>query len=386
MDMSLKRKLSEIDGSSSKKQRQLVEEDPNKIRIGSRKSQLALIQTHTIMDRLRADHPNLEMELETMDTLGDQILHIALPKIGEKSLFTKDLEIALEAKRVDFLVHSLKDLPTTMPEGMALGTVYKRDDPHDCVVFNSKHQGKQLKDLPDQSVIGTSSLRRVAQLKKSHPNLQFKSIRGNLNTRFRKLEEDSYDALILAKAGLDRMGWSDRCGQVLLEEDCLYAIGQGAMAVEIRSDDKRTTHLLGELSDMKTLLTVAAERAFMRTLNGGCSTPIGCYAKFNNGKLSLRGNVLSTDGKQCVDTTVEDNIKYEIERTNTTAEKSYHMSNYGVLIDDLYKDELTKAEALGDLLAAKLIERGANEILREVRAQLPQVSNIHIPSSSTITF
>lgn len=394
MDSSLKRRLSEMESASKRPrfdgniQPRLENvnerEDNNTVRVGSRKSPLALIQTNSIIKALKGRNPDAVFELETMETLGDKILSVALPKIGEKSLFTKDLEIALEEKRVDFLVHSLKDLPTTMPEGMAIGTIYKRDDPHDCVIFHSKHEGKTLKDLPKDSVIGTSSLRRVAQLKKNFPHLTFKSVRGNLNTRLRKLEEEClYDAIVLAKAGVDRMGWTEKIGQIFTEQECLYAVGQGAMAVEIRSNDKRTTNLVGELSDIETLLTVAAERAFMRTLNGGCSTPVGCYSKFTDNKLSIHGIVLNSDGSKYLEHTVENEVYKRLEQPENNI-KSYSMSPYGVLVDSLYKNELDKAERLGDELASKLIELGANEILKEVRAQLPQVTNIQIPTTSTV--
>lgn len=386
MDMSLKRKLEDVQNLSKRARVENddeVVEDENIVKVGSRKSQLALIQTHSVMNHLKRINPDIIFELETMETLGDKILHIALPKIGEKSLFTKDLEIALEEKRVDFLVHSLKDLPTTMPDGMSIGTVYKRDDPHDCVIFHPKHEGKQLKDLPENSVIGTSSLRRVAQLKKAFPHLEFHSVRGNLNTRLVKLQEESlYDAIVLAKAGIDRMGWQDKCGQILDEETCMYAIGQGAMAVEIRSSDKRVASLVGALTDIKSMLEVTAERAFMRTLNGGCSTPIGCYSKFYGDKYSLHGVVLNANGSKHVHHTVEGVLKYEIQRPENTP-VSYTNTKFGVMVDSLYEDEINKAERLGDELAYKLIEMGASDILKEVRSQLPTVSNIQIPTKST---
>jgi len=311
MDSStLKRSASTLDEEKveSKRTRQEEQEDvvvevedrrevEGKYVAGSRKSPLAVIQTESIVRALKKIYPDFDFPIETMQTLGDRILHLALPKIGEKGLFTKELENALNEKRVDFLVHSLKDLPTRMPEGMALGCVYKRDNPYDCVIFNSKHDGKELKDLPPNSVIGTSSLRRVAQLKRKYPSLVFQSVRGNLNTRLRKLQEEGlYDAIILAKAGIDRMGWGDKCGQIL-DKEISYAVGQGAMAIEIRDDDVLMMKKLGEITDIKTLLTVTTERAFMRTLDGGCSTPVGCNAVFKDGKLSLRGVCMSVDGK-----------------------------------------------------------------------------------------
>jgi len=379
--------------------------DEDAIAVGSRKSNLALIQTKQIMNMLQQKQQNINLRLVTMETLGDKILNIALPKIGEKSLFTKDLELALASKRVQFLVHSLKDLPTTLPPDMAIGAIIQRDNPYDCVLFHTKHKGKTLADLPDNSVIGTSSLRRIAQLKRHYKHLQFQSIRGNLNTRLKKLEEENgYDAIVLAKAGVDRMGWVDKVGQMLTEEQCLYAIGQGAIAVEIRKDDKEMQHLIGELTHMDTLLTCACERAFMRKLNGGCSTPVACVTLLEGMTLTLRGVVLNNDGSTCLDKTLTTNITTPlsptIHTTSTSTDqhavgttdrkdtasssasggKTYTVSSSGIVIDSLFLDQLEKAEELGEKLAVELIELGADKILAEVRANIPKVMNIQIPS------
>jgi len=392
MDSStLKRSASTLDEEKveSKRTRQEEQEDRREVEgkyvAGSRKSPLAVIQTESIVRALKKIYPDFDFPIETMQTLGDRILHLALPKIGEKGLFTKELENALNEKRVDFLVHSLKDLPTRMPEGMALGCVYKRDNPYDCVIFNSKHDGKELKDLPPNSVIGTSSLRRVAQLKRKYPSLVFQSVRGNLNTRLRKLQEEGlYDAIILAKAGIDRMGWGDKCGQIL-DKEISYAVGQGAMAIEIRDDDVLMMKKLGEITDIKTLLTVTTERAFMRTLDGGCSTPVGCNAVFKDGKLSLRGVCMSVDGKDAVEDELSSPISYDLPRPSDEKEKSYFVSNVGVVCDTLYRDEYEKAEKLGDDVAQKLIEKGADEILRIVKLAIPNVANIQLPVSNSGT-
>lgn len=352
---------------------------------GSRKSPLAVIQTESIVCAMKKVFPDFDFPIKTMQTLGDRILHLALPKIGEKGLFTRDLENALNEKRVDFLVHSLKDLPTTMPEGMALGCVYRRDNPFDCVIFNSKHAGKKLEDLPPNSVIGTSSLRRVAQLKRKYPGLVFHSVRGNLNTRLRKLQDEGlYDAIILAKAGIDRMGWGDKCGQIL-EKEIAYAIGQGAMAIEIRDDDKMMMQKLGEITDIKTLLTVVAERAFMRTLDGGCSTPVGCNVDFEDGTLTLRGVCMSVDGKEAVEDTLSAPITYTLSRPEGEKQKEYFVSNVGVVCDTLYRHEYEKAEKLGDDVAQLLITKGADEILKAVKLAIPNVTNIQIPISNSGT-
>lgn len=385
MDVSpLKRKSPNQDVNEAKKSRSDVDvrQETYTIKAGSRKSPLAVTQTETVVSALRKLNPDFDFPIETMQTLGDRILHLALPKIGEKGLFTKDLEIALSEKRVDFLVHSLKDLPTKMPESMALGCVYKRDNPYDCVIFHSKHSGKTLADLPPNSVIGTSSLRRVAQLKRKFPSLVFHSVRGNLNTRLRKLENEClYDAIILAKAGIDRMGWTEKIGQIL-QNEMSYAIGQGAMAVEIRDDDEYMMKVFGEITDMKTLLTVSAERAFMRKLDGGCSTPVGCNCDFKDGKLYLHGVCLSVDGKEFVEGKLSVPLSYELPRPDGEKEKSYFVSDVGMVVDKVYKEEYTKAVKLGDDVALKLIELGADEILRTVKLALPSVANIQLPVAS----
>lgn len=383
----LKRRSPSVDEVERKRSKPDVDagEETFSFTAGSRKSPLAVTQTNTIVAAMKKTHPELDFPIVTMQTLGDRILNLALPKIGEKGLFTKDLENALNDRRVDFLIHSLKDLPTRMPEGMAIGCVYKRDNPFDCVIFHSKHAGKKIADLPANSVIGTSSLRRVAQLRRIFPNLVFQSVRGNLNTRLRKLEEEHlYDALILAKAGVDRMGWTERIGQVL-EDEMAYAIGQGAMAVEIRDDDVKMMKLLGEINDMKTLLTVSAERAFMRKLDGGCSTPVGCNADWKDGKLHMRGVCLSVDGKDYVEDKSSAPISYDLPRPEGEKEKTYFVCEFGVVCDSLYKDEYTKAVRLGDELALKLSSMGADEILKTVRENLPTVANIQLPVSNSST-
>jgi len=390
MDASLKRRSPSLDEVQPKRSRSNVDEREltQSCVAGSRKSPLAVTQTNTIVAALKKIHPDYDFPIETMQTLGDRILHLALPKIGQKGLFTKDLENALNEKRVDFLVHSLKDLPTKMPEGMALGCVFKRDNPFDCVIFHSKHAGKKLEDLAPNSVIGTSSLRRVAQLKRKYPTLIFQSVRGNLNTRLRKLEEDGiYDAIILAKAGIDRMNWTEKIGQIL-EEEIAYAVGQGAMAVEIRDDDQFMMKVLSKITDMKTMLTVIAERAFMRKLDGGCSTPVGCNVTYEDGMLHLRGVCLSVDGKDCVEDRMSAPINFDLPRPEGEKEKTFFVSNVGVVVDTLYKNEYEKATKLGNDVATKLIELGADEILKTVKLAIPNVANIQLPvaNSGTMKF
>lgn len=273
-----------------------------KIRVGSRKSELALIQTRHVIACLTKLFPEKEFEIVSMSTLGDQILNIALPKIGEKSLFTKELETALAAGCVDFIVHSLKDLPTALPDQMVIGAVLEREDPRDALVIRKDINATNLEELEKDSIIGTSSLRRTAQLARSHPHLKIESIRGNLNTRMLKLDElNKFSAIILAQAGLQRMGWEERISKVLNCSEMMYAVGQGALAVECRENDAETLKLLEPLHCPQTLLRVLAERSFLKTLEGGCSAPVAVSTKLtaidNRYILHLSGGVWSLDGK-----------------------------------------------------------------------------------------
>ncbi|XP_013115940.2 porphobilinogen deaminase isoform X2 [Stomoxys calcitrans] len=244
-----------------------------------------------------------------MTTIGDRVLNISLPKIGEKSLFTKDLEDALRNGGVDFVVHSLKDLPTALPAGMAIGAVLEREDARDALVLRENYKGHTIGTLPPGSVIGTSSLRRTAQLRRQHPHLVVCDIRGNLNTRLAKLdaENSKFAGIILAQAGLVRMGWQDRVNQVLEPTDLLYAVGQGALAVECRSNDTYILEMLQSLMCLSTTCRILAERSFLKTLGGGCSAPVAVFSKLkgdlsndgtcsNSVNLHLNGAVWSLDG------------------------------------------------------------------------------------------
>ncbi|XP_019770800.2 porphobilinogen deaminase isoform X2 [Dendroctonus ponderosae] len=239
-----------------------------------------------------------------MTTLGDQILDIPLPKIGEKSLFTKELESALSAGLVDFIVHSLKDLPTSLPNGMAIGATLSRENPRDALVLQKDIKHHTLATLPEGSVIGTSSLRRTAQLAKKYPHLKVENIRGNLNTRLKKLDDlGKYHAIILASAGLNRIGWTNRISKMLNADDFLYAVGQGAIAVECRANDEKTIKLLEPLYDLQTALRVIAERSFLKTLGGGCSAPVAVTSDLKmieekQVQIALKGAVWSLDGAE----------------------------------------------------------------------------------------
>jgi hydroxymethylbilane synthase len=317
------------------------------IRIGSRKSQLALVQTYWVQEQLQKLYPNRTFEVCTMSTQGDKILDVALAKIGDKGLFTKELEVAMLQQETDLAVHSLKDLPTNLPEGLVLGAVTERVDPADALVVHAKHQDKQIHTLPEGAVVGTSSLRRLAQLRHHYPHLAFKDVRGNLNTRLQKLDAGEYDAIILAVAGLQRLGMGDRVHQILPADVSLHAVGQGALGIECRADDAEVLTLLKTLEHPPTAWRCQAERAFLRELEGGCQVPIGVNTTLEGEQLILTGLVASLDGKQ--------------------------------VVKDQVTGPATAAESLGIELGNKLRQQGAQEILDQILAAArPDASGLEI--------
>jgi len=315
-----------------------VSSPPRIIRIASRKSQLALVQTYWVQEELQKHFPDRTFEVHTMSTQGDKILDVALAKIGDKGLFTKELELGMINQETDFAVHSLKDLPTRLPEGLVLGCVTERENPADALVVHEKFKDKQLETLPEGAVVGTSSLRRLAQLRHRFPYLTFKDIRGNLNTRLAKLDAGEFDAIILAVAGLQRLGMSDRIHQVIPAEISLHAVGQGALGIECRADDTEVLSLIKVLEHTPTAQRCYAERAFLRELEGGCQVPIGVNTVIEGEQLTLTGVVASLDGQK--------------------------------LVKDSITGNATAAEELGTQLAHKLREQGAAEILAEIFAEV----------------
>ncbi|MEA5418699.1 hydroxymethylbilane synthase [Spirulina sp. CCNP1310] len=311
---------------------------PRTVRLASRKSQLALVQTYWVKAQLESHFPDITFEVETMSTQGDKILDVALSKIGDKGLFTKELEVGLINKTADFAVHSLKDLPTNLPEGLMLGCVTQRVDPADALVVHAKHQAHQLETLPAGTVVGTSSLRRLAQLRYHYPHLEFKDIRGNLNTRLAKLDAGEYDAIILAVAGLERLEMSDRIHQIIPAEISLHAVGQGALGIECREGDQDILDLLKVLEHTPTKQCTFAERALLRSLEGGCQVPIGVNSHIEGETLTLVGMVASLDGQQ--------------------------------LIKDSLSGPADQAETLGQTLAATLKAKGAGDILAAIFAEI----------------
>ncbi|XP_054717162.1 porphobilinogen deaminase-like [Uloborus diversus] len=333
-----------------------------RVKVGSRKSQLALFQSNFVVDLLRKNYSNISYDIVPMSTTGDKILDVALSKIGEKSLFTKELEVALEKDEIHFIVHSLKDLPTSLPPGMVIGAICKRENPFDVVVFSESSTYKDLKELPNGSVIGTSSLRRIAQLKKLYPSLTFESVRGNLNTRLRKLDDDNkYSALILAAAGVIRLDLEHRIGKILTPSECMYAVGQGALAIECKADDLPTIHLLSKISDKDTTLCCIAERAFMKKLEGGCSVPVAVYSRILNEKLYLKGGVFSLDGSKCIIEELSTDFKVKSKQDI----KQQHYA--GIVAPHIPHSLLHISNQLGEALAELLLEKGAAAILQEVR-------------------
>jgi porphobilinogen deaminase len=267
------------------------------IRIGTRDSQLAMWQAEWVKQKLTELYPELQFELVSMKTKGDKILDVPLSKIGDKGLFTKELENGLLSGEIDMAVHSLKDMPTTLPTGLIISAYCEREEPRD--VYLSKN-GIPLEKLPSGAIIGTSSLRRKSQLKHYRPDLNFMDLRGNLQTRWRKLEESDMEGIVLAAAGVKRLGWEARITQVLPETIMLSAVGQGSIAIEILESRLDVRELLTRVNHNTTEMAVRAERALMRTLEGGCQVPIGALAQVAEGQITLRGMVASLDGVRLI--------------------------------------------------------------------------------------
>jgi hydroxymethylbilane synthase len=299
--------------------------------IGTRGSKLALWQTRWVKGELERLHPGLHVEVEIISTKGDRVLDVSLPKLGEqgKGLFTKEIEEAIHERRVDLAVHSLKDLPTELPAGLHLGAITEREDVRDALVARARIQ--RFSDLPHYALIGTSSLRRQAQVRAARPDLRIEPIRGNVDTRLRKLDEGQFDAIILAAAGLHRLGFAERITEHLHTELMLPAVGQGALAIETRSDDATVNEIVGQLNHEATRLACQAERAFLKGLGGGCLVPIAAHAEIVSAMLTMTGLVASPDGR-------------EIVRGKVSGPP-------------------TDAEALGNQLAQELIAQGAGQIL-----------------------
>lgn len=281
---------------------------PSKIIIGTRRSALAVVQAELVKNALQNAHPDITFEIHAMATMGDKNQVTPLHDFGAKSLWTHELEAQLLERELDIVVHCLKDMPTQLPEQCLIGCIMKREDPRDVVVMKKGLEYKTLAELPDGAVVGTSSVRRSAQVKMKYPGLKFKDVRGNVGTRLSKLdaEDGEYSCLILAAAGIIRMDWGHRITQYLDSKTpgggLLHAVGQGALAIEIRDGDEKTMDILNHLVDQDSTLAGTAERSLMRTLEGGCSVPIGVETTWiEKGKLLMKAIVVSLDGRESVE-------------------------------------------------------------------------------------
>lgn len=303
----------------------------NQIVIGTRGSKLALWQADYIEQRLREQYPELSVTQKRVTTKGDRILDVPLAKIGGKGLFTKELEEEMLSGAIDLAVHSLKDMPAKVPDGLVIAAVTKRLDPGDALVSN---RFSSFEELPQGAKVGTSSLRRRAQLLCARPDLTMLDLRGNVNTRLRKLDEGEYDAIVLAVAGLKRLGFADRIRQVLPRDMVLPAVGQGALAIETRADDKETRDMLAFLRDDDTICCTEAERSFLARVEGGCQVPVGVYATAEGDGLNVEAVIASLDGQR------------------------FYRGN----VKGTRKD----AAKLGENLAEKLLDEGGAEILKEL--------------------
>ena len=322
---------------------------PKVVNVGTRKSPLALAQTQIVVDSLKEKFPDYEFPIHSMTTTGDRDQNTALYNFGGKGLWTSQLEERLVNKELDIVVHSLKDMPTVLPEGCVLGCVTSREDPRDTLVIKKelqdKHGWKTLADLPAGSVIGTSSVRRIAQLVRRYPTLKFKDHRGNIQTRLRK--DPDLTGIILAAAGLQRMDLGHHITQFLESENggILYAVGQGALGVECRGDDTKVLEFLKSIQNEQTALACEAERSLMRALEGGCSVPIGVETKWIDDKLRMKATVVSLRGDEGVDCETTEAIKTQDE-----------------------------ADKFGRKVAETLVERGAQRILDAINEtrQVPE--------------
>jgi hydroxymethylbilane synthase len=304
-----------------------------KVRIGTRGSKLALWQTEFVRRKLSDVYPDVEFEVKVIKTKGDKILDSPLSKIGDKGIFTREIEIELLNREIDIAVHSLKDLPTKLPEGLIIGAVTEREDVRDVLI--SKDNLK-LAELPKEAVIATGSLRRRAQLLHFRSDFKFVDLRGNIDTRFRKFDESNWDAMVLAFAGVRRMNYESRIAELISTDIVLPAVGQGAIAIEVREDDVKILDLIRRINHIETELATRSERALLRRLEGGCQVPIGAFAVVNDGKIKISAMISNFDGTFFVRDSIEGFVSNDVEE-------------------------------IGFELAEKLLEQGGARILEEIK-------------------
>jgi len=320
-----------------------------KIIIGTRGSKLALWQAEWVKSELEKLYPGIEVELNKIKTTGDKILDVPLAKVGGKGLFVKEIEEAILRGEADIAVHSMKDVPTEFPDGLHLAVICEREDPRDAFIAGRKTAAGNSKfmDLKKGAVVGTSSLRRSCQLLNIRPDLKIEQLRGNLDTRIRKLDEGQFDAIILAAAGIKRLGWADRITEILPPDASLPAIGQGAVGIECKSGDEEINRMIAPLNHPETAICVRAERAFLKKLEGGCQVPIAAYARLKNRK----GGMPDETSQAIVIEGLVGNLDGD------------------VIIKESIEGSPEMAESLGLALAEKLLSRGAKKILDEVYAR-----------------
>ncbi len=305
---------------------------PREIVVGTRDSTLALIQTYWVIEKLKILNPGYSFRVLKIKTKGDKILDVALSKIGDKGLFTKELELGLINKEIDLAVHSMKDVPTILPDGLTIGAVCERINSSDVII---SPKGLMLNQLPKGAKIGTSSLRRASQLLNYRADFDIQSLRGNINTRLAKLESEGFDAIVLAAAGLIRMGWQDKITEYIPDEICLPAVGQGSLGLEVRKDNDEVFDIVHKSNHPPSEASIIAERSMLRSLEGGCQIPIGALGQVNQNILKLKGMIASPDGKQLLKAEVSGPVK--------------------------------NAELLGQKLADILLGMGGKEILNRLR-------------------
>ncbi|PKM76789.1 MAG: hydroxymethylbilane synthase [Firmicutes bacterium HGW-Firmicutes-15] len=303
-----------------------------RLRLGTRGSKLALWQADYVAWELRQVVPDIDIEIKIIKTKGDKILDVALSKIGDKGLFTREIENELLAGEIDLAVHSMKDLPTFIAPGLVLGGVLKRENPQDVLI---SHKGYSLTSLPRNGSVGTSSLRRIAQLRALRPDIRMVDLRGNVETRIKKMEEQDLDGIILAYAGVKRLGFTGKISEMIATDIMLPAVGQGAIAIELREEDNETLKVISPINNLHTKLETMAERALLRELEGGCQVPIASLAQIKGNILYIEGLVASMNGQR--------------------------------VIKESLTGDLNKAEEIGRSLAQSLLNRGADSILAEIR-------------------
>ena len=316
------------------------------LRVGSRRSRLARLQTDRVVRELSDAHPDIQFEIDVIQTKGDKILDSSLAQIGGKGVFTREIEVALLEGRIDLAVHSYKDLPTELPEGLVIGAVPAREDARDALVSKG---GRHLNELPTGAVILTGSLRRKVQILHLRPDAVVEDVRGNVPTRLEKFASGGYDGIVLAAAGLKRLELDHLVSESFGFEKMLPAAGQGALAVEIREDDEETLAILRPVDDGETSAAVEAERSLLKALEGGCQVPLGAYGWVEDGKITLAGVVASLDGR--------------------------------TLIRDSVEGKRDAAEEAGERLAEKLLENGARPILEEVKRLRDEIGIAELPES-----